>query len=145
MTAESVCVSVSLIPPCYWLGAPNMLLFSNKWWVGMAHSRQGLYSCQDNSQFCRWTGIWSSHFSSICCCHGGQETSATAFLRLIRLCYVFNPESRARSRNMWCTVRGKSAQIESQRTKICSCRKIHGGTVCSRKMIYIYDKSRMNL
>lgn len=48
MTAESVCVSVSPTPPCYGLGAPNMLLFSYKWEVGLAHSRHGVYSHQDN-------------------------------------------------------------------------------------------------
>lgn len=49
MTAEPVCVSVSLTTPCFWLGAPNMLLFSNKWGVGVAHGRHGVDSCQDNS------------------------------------------------------------------------------------------------
>lgn len=50
MTAEPVCVAVSLTSPCFWLGASNMLLFSNKWGAGIAHGGHAVYSCQDNSQ-----------------------------------------------------------------------------------------------
>ena len=50
MTAEPDCVAVSLTSPCFWLGASNMLLFSNKWGAGIAHGGHAVYSCQDNSQ-----------------------------------------------------------------------------------------------
>lgn len=127
MAAEPVCVSVSLTPSCFWLGAPNMLLFSNKWGAGMAHSRHGVYSCQDNSQAA--AGLESDlHASAQSAAVMVDGKSLWLHLRdSYGLHCVFIPRTCAWSRNMWCTVCGKSTQIDSHRTEICSCRKTHGG------------------
>lgn len=99
MTVESVCVSVSLTRPCYWPGAANMLLFSNKWWVGMVHSRHGVYSCQDNSRAAAglkfdlhtsaqsaailvdrkrlWLHFWDSYVSAMCLILGVSPIAET--------------------------------------------------------------------
>lgn len=127
MTAEFVCVSVSLTPPCYCVGAPNILLFSHKWRVGMAHGRHGVYSCQDNSQAAAaaaeglefdlhtWAEfaavmvdrkrLWLHFFET-------HMVSPVFFVFLLFCFFVCVPRSCAWSRNLWCRVCGEITQIE---------------------------------
>lgn len=143
MTAESVCVSVSLTQLFYWVGAPNMLLFSNKWGVGMAHGGHRVYSCQDNSQAAAGLefDLHTSAQSAVVMLD--RKLLWLHFWDSYGLHYVFIPRSCAWSRNMWCTVCGKITQIDSNRTRICSCRKTHGGTSYSsrKKLRFIFMRN----
>ncbi len=136
MTAEPVCVSVSLTPLCFWLGAPNMLLFSNKWGAGKAHGRHRVYSGQDNSRAAAGLKFDLHTSAQSAAVMVERKCLWLQFKKFIWSALRFIPRSCAWSRNMWCTVRGRSTQIDTHRTKACSCREALGGIVYSRVKLW---------